>query len=546
MPTISVDPERLFRLVGRKFDEDVFTALGLELEALDDGTRRVEYNRNRPDMSGITGLSRALKGILEVELGVPKYNASEEVICTLNGRARGREAIAAAVVELEEPLNETEIVELIEMQETLCNTYGRKRELIAIGLHDFEKIKCPITYTNGSKDLLMIPLDQGSEKSLSRVLENTEQGKLYGHLGKSFPILVDSEGKIIAFPPVINSEITRLKPGVRKIFIDVTGIREDLVENALEIIVSNILEYGGKAYRMKVNGKIYPKLDVREIKVSPSDASSIAGVPISIDEFIEGLRKMRLDRREPYALIPSYRIDVMGPIDVIENALIGYGIDQIAEKAEMPESRGIGRRHAMSSFIETLRDLLIGLGFIEIIGPTLVNSSRYIEEMKLPATGYVLLENPISKEHNMLRAQILPVILRALRENRKSSYPQRIFEIGEIVKPSEDSLRRSLSLASSHAKASFSEIKGYVESILLALGIKASYENLEKPYYLPGRSARIVYNGIFIGELGELHPEVLKSFEILMPVAAAELNVSNLFKIIYEGEGQIKEDKDRF
>jgi len=537
MPTITVDPQRLFALVGRRIDPEVFMKLGLDFEEAD-GMRKIEYNRNRPDMSAITGLARALKGILEVELGLPKYEVSDSIICNVSGRVQGRSYIAAAVIEFKEPLNETVIEELIEAQELLCNTYGRRRELIAIGLHDFDKIKCPITYTEVSPDTKMRPLNIGEEKTLKRILENTEQGLAYGHIVKKigkYPVLIDDAGTIIAFPPIINSEVTRLKPGVRRLFIDVTGVRDDLVKAAIEIMVANALEYGGKAYRVKVGGEVYPKLNVREVEVNPNDASRIAGIPISLDEFVLGLKRMRLDRNGSAALVPSYRVDILGPIDVIENALIGYGIDVIAQHAERPASVEIGRRHPFTSFVDYLKDIMIGLGFVEYIGQTLVKSGRYIDYMNMPLGGYVTLANPISEEHDMLRAQILPVLLKALRENKGNEYPQKIFEIGEIMKSS--SFKRYLGFVVAHSKASFSEVKGYVEAIMTLLGLEVSYDVLEKPYYLSGRAARIVFEGETIGELGEVHPMVLKKFELYMPVAAAELNVSKLYNIIIENEG---------
>ncbi len=549
MPTITVDPKRLFELVGRRFDAEDLMNLGLDVEVTEEGLRKIEYNRNRPDMSGITGIARAVKGFLEVELGLPKYEVVDTVICTLNGRVRGREYIAAAVVEFNDPINEAIIEELIEAQELLCSTYGRRRELVAIGLHDFDKIKCPIKYVEASPDTTMVPLNHTEEKTLKRILENTEQGLMYGNIvkeAKSYPILVDDEGKVIAFPPVINSEITRLKPGVKRLFIDVTGTRDDLVRLSLEIMVANALEYGGKAYRIKANGELFPKLDVREVIVDPNEASRISGIPISLDEFVMGLKRSRLGRNGSAALVPSYRADVMGPIDVIENALIGYGINNIAAHAERPPSVDVGRKHSFTSFSEYIREILVGLGFVEIISPTLVKSERYIDYMNMPAGGYVKLANPISKEHDMVRAQLIPVLLKVLRENRKTEYPQKIFELGEVVKVgTKPTFRRFLGFAVAHSKASFSEIKGYTEALMRLLNLEPEYESLEKPYYLPGRAARIVVDGETVGELGEIHPNVLRKFEIFMPVAVAEVNVSKLYSLVIGDGGGAQEDQDR-
>ena len=101
-----------------------------------------------------------------------------------------------------------------------------------------------------------------------------------------------------------------------------------------------------------------------------------------------------------------------------------------------------------------------------------------------------------------------------------------LFEIGSVfsIDGGKVSEKTSMALVSEHAKADFSEIKGYVVSLLARLEINAMIKEHQDGAFIEGRCAAVVRNGAVIGVFGEVHPEVLANFKLEEPVVAGEIS----------------------
>ena len=140
------------------------------------------------------------------------------------------------------------------------------------------------------------------------------------------------------------------------------------------------------------------------------------------------------------------------------------------------------------------------------------------------------------REYSILRTWILPSLMKNLSMNVKRLYPQKLFEIGDVVRPDEEKPEKAvrmlrLAAVSSHSNASYSEMKSVIEEALKNLELSdwnlKSYDSMP---FIEGRAAEITWKGSSIGFFGEIHPEVLTEWNVMMPTAAMELDLSQIIE----------------
>lgn len=211
--------------------------LGLDIEGEDADSIRVEYSPNRADFSTDYGIARALRGLVGTELGPPKYHTSKgtfsiEVDANLT---KVRPFIAGAIATGLKMDDET-IRQFISMQEDLHNGIGRRRKKAAIGLHNVDVVRPPLSYAGAPPSFEFVPLGSSRKMSLERILTETETGIQYGSILRNatfYPILKDSAGTVLSFPPIINGDVTKIDTGTRNLLVDVTSTDQRIGDDAL-------------------------------------------------------------------------------------------------------------------------------------------------------------------------------------------------------------------------------------------------------------------------------------------------------------------------
>ena len=554
MPVITLQVDRFCSLLGREMSvgelEEWLPWIGLDIEDVGPDYVKVEYNPNRMDFSSPVGIARALKGLLGIEEGLPRYEVQEgrvELVVRPNV-AKVRPYVVGAVVrglKLDEGL----IQELIEMQEDLHWGIGRDRRKVAIGLHDLAPVETPIYYDAVKPDeKRFVPLEAEEEMTLAEVLEKHEKGRAYGHLIASsdvYPVIMDARGRVMSFPPIINSELTRIGPWTKDLFIDMTGTDLRALRDALKILTTALADVGGcvEAVRVRYPDSrelLTPDLRPREAVLRLEEANRLIGLNLSAEEAIECLRRCRMDAEEIApgilrVLMPPYRTDVMHEVDLVEEVAIGYGYFRLEPRR--PPSPRSGEPHPVSELAHRVRLVMIGMGFTEVMNFVLTNERVHYELMRLKPGEHGLgepirLANPVSAEYSMLREWLLPGLMANLAVNIKERYPQRLFEVGDVVlraEGTETKAERKLHLAAviAHSRAGYAEAKGCLDALMRGLGVADWHVRaVEHPSFLPGRVAEVLASGRRIGLIGEIHPEVLIGFGIENPVAAFELDLT--------------------
>ncbi|MGC2441216.1 MAG: phenylalanine--tRNA ligase subunit beta, partial [Nitrososphaeraceae archaeon] len=413
----------------------------------------------------------------------------------------------------------------------------------SIGFHNLDSIEFPLDYTTTSDNLSFVPLDSSSSLTLAEILDNSVSGKKFGKLlkGSQYPILRDSKGNVISFPPIINSEVTRIKDGVDNLLVEVTGVDKKTVDNVLANIVATLADTGFKLETVFIeqnnntesfNANINTTLE----NVKTDYINKVLGLALSNEEVINCLQKSRLDATtidssSINCMIPSYRIDIFGPIDIVEEVAIGYGLYNM--EPSLPEFRLYGNRSRQNYFFDKIRQAMIGMGLTENINFILSNKDIHHKRMKLDKFNFYTVNNSKSDEHDVLRRSLLPSLLFSLSKNIHEEYPQKLFEIGQIFVPEKENFEKwSLCCVSAFNGVTFSEIKAVLQT-LMEICFNTEFETVpsENSSFISGRSADIVYKGNPIGQIGEISPLLIDSFKLKMPVAAFELDLTELLQI---------------
>jgi phenylalanyl-tRNA synthetase beta chain len=195
----------------------------------------------------------------------------------------------------------------------------------------------------------------------------------------------------------------------------------------------------------------------------------------------------------------------------------------------------VGTPRPEETLSERVRQVLIGLGYSEIMSLPLTTEEHQFERLRMPAPDrYPQVSNPKLKAYNVVRTHLMGGLFEALRENRRRPMPQRMFEIDNVVALDESAETgaaeyRKLALVETGRESGYANARSVVDSLLRELGWQANYAALDHPTFVPGRAASFTVDSNPIGILGEVHPEVLTNFGLTHPVALAELTLESVF-----------------
>jgi len=550
---------------------DWLTKIGCPVEKNNDEHIDIEVFPDRPDLLSHETLAKASRSFLNYKIEntnmeVKKGNGTVKVDKSLEGV---RPIIMSAIVrgvKTGDSIEEKEkfIQTLMDHQEKLHLTLGRKRKLSSIGVHDLEKIKPPFRYETVDSSFKFTPLSEDSEMSIAEILDKHPKGIEYAHLMKDvtkFPIILDSKDDVISFPPIINGEQTTVTKETKDFFIDVTGLDERSCEACLLLICLALRERGGIIENLEISfsGKktiTTPNGESINYRVPESLIHKILGLKLSNSQIRESITKMGgeliesrtvtdgpnnaerwsdcvIGEIEHIISMPRWRSDIMHPIDIVEDIAIGFGYENLPEQMSSVHLDSIPLKSAQMN--RRIRSSLRALGLQEIQSLTLSNDRDQFERTRWKSKGMVTnIANPISKDHTILRQYILPSLLQILSANRHQELPQRIYELGHIINESKNNYAFSWSCA--EVGGGFTAAKGFAQSIIRDLGIKideVSFQAIEEENgpWLLGRGAKIVVEGIEIGQFGEIDPIVSEKYGLKTPIHAGEFSIEEISKV---------------
>jgi phenylalanyl-tRNA synthetase beta chain len=529
--------------------------IGLDIEGLDTENLRIEYNPNRPDFSSKFGIIRALKGLLEIEVGIPNFrlSASSNYVIKVDKSVKQlRPYIVSLVAKRKENLTNEDIKDLIAMQEDLHNGICRRRKKASIGIHNLDQVQFPLRYTTADENFAFTPLDKPVDCTIKQILNELDTGIEYGFIVKGaerYPIILDSKNTVLSFPPIVNSNATKITADIKNILVEVTATNKRTAEDTIAIIAMSLFDSGYEIQPVTYDdidtGKkeLTPNMDPKMMHIDSSYINQVLGLNLDIHDISFCLNKSRLgteiEEKQNGKLactIPRYRTDIFHQIDIVEEVAIGYGVFNF--QPTLPWSKTSGAKSDLTSFFNVVREILIGLGMLENLSFSLVSKKVQYELMGIRGdiTKVISVNGTKSSEFEVLRDSLIPSLLQTLSHNIHQEYPQKLFEIGKVFQLSNTLDEHwNVGVVIAHNTASYTETKSKMQELLNGcFGPKyasmvftpAGYNDM----FIEGRCANIIFNEKNIGIIGEITPVAVENFKLRVPVAAFELNMSSLLK----------------
>ncbi|XP_026519930.1 phenylalanine--tRNA ligase beta subunit [Pseudonaja textilis] len=585
MPTVGVKRDLLFQALGRSYTDEEFDELcfefGLELDEITsekdiiskekgDGKAegasetilyKIDVPANRYDLLCLEGLVRGLQ-IFKERIRAPRYkkitppNGEIQRLTISEETAQIRPYAVAAVLR-----NITFVKDrydsFIDLQEKLHQNICRKRSLVAIGSHDLDTISGPFIYTaKPPPEIKFKPLNQDKEYSAPEIMEmyrTDSHLRHYLHIIENeslYPVIYDSNGIVLSMPPIINGEHSKISLNTRNVFIECTATDLTKAKIVLDILVTMFSEYCNKPFTVEAvevtypNGKsyIFPELPYRREKIKPEIINKKIGISETPSSLAKLLTRMCLkshvigNGNNIEVEIPPTRADIIHACDIIEDAAIAYGYNNI--QMTIPKTYTIANQFPLNKLTDLLRQDLAAAGFTEALTFALCSQEDIASKLgiDISATKAVHIANPKTAEFQVARTTLLPGLLKTITANKKMPLPLKLFEISDIVvKDSTMDVgaknHRHLCAIYYNRNPGFEIIHGLLDRIMQLLEVPPSKENgyyikaAEDSAFFPGRCAEIFAKGQSIGNLGVLHPDVVTKFELTMPCSALEITI---------------------
>lgn len=545
MAHIEVDKRELDELTGETVTEQTLrekaSFLGVHWNHVEGPKWDVEVYPDRPDLLSVEGLARAYRGFLDIENGFDQYDVEKgDIDIDVDDSVSDvRPFIGGAVVKDLE-LSEKIINGLIQLQEKLHETMGRRRDKLAIGLHDLEAVEPPFTYRAVKPETVeFVPLEHEKQMQLGEILEEHDKGRKYSWILEDedrYPVIVDSEDTVLSFPPIINNQLTEVDSGTTDIFVDVTGKDEETVHRALNILVTALAERDGAIESVWVDGKELPDLYPEEMELDTDYVRKVSGIGITDDEIVDRLERMKFGTAQENGLkvkVPGYRTDVMHQYDLIEDVVIAHGYDNITP--ELPEVDQIAEQEPVERFSDDVRDVMVRSGALEANTHALSSKEKLFERMEKEYGEVAEMANALTEDYSVVRSWLLPGMLQVLKDNKHNSYPQRFFEATDVSLLDDSdtgaSNRKKLSYVVSDSSIDFTDARKTLQVLGRDLDLEFEVKSGQKPFFKGNRSGDIFLEGEKIGFIGEISGEVEENWELENSVAGFEIDLEKVYSL---------------
>lgn len=549
MPSVQFTLKDLNALVGKKLTvdqvEDLVQYAKAEFDEYEKDTDTVHLSCSdtaMPYLWSVEGIARLLRAVLGKEQGIPTLSckASKDQVIVDKSIISTRPHIAMFGASGQK-VSEELLKQLIQLQEKLADTYGRRRRKVSIGIYSATQVTFPVTYKAVAPNAIKFkPLEGEKVRDLKGILEHHPTGQKYAFTlegQKKYPVLVDVKDKVLSFIPIINSDdLGRVKAGESDLLVEVTGTDEEAVDTTANILAYAFSDRGFTIRSMTMKrpdqDKVTPFLRDETIEVTPAEAEEILGVKLSQKEFTDLLHKARYEVKKNTIHIPPYRSDILHKVDVIEDVAVMYGFDNLPT-APMT-SYTVGDVSPEVRLIDNVRKILVGFGFQEVMSAVLTNKAVLYDKMNCKDTGTIEIKEYMSSTYSVVRTWLVPLLLDVLSKNKHHVYPQLIFEQGPVVTRKKDEVHEyeRISAVACGADIDYTFMRQILDAILNVLEVEYEVEETEHDAFITGRVARVSVGGKGVAYIGEIHPQALENFDLHLPAAAMELNLTDLFHLM--------------
>ena len=578
MPKIEVNEKLFFNLLGTTLDYDELEARltcgKAELDEKPDATLpeaertiKIELNdTNRPDLWSTAGIARQLRQHAKLTVRGAKpvdyrsfFSTAEKAcdsgnrVVTVDPGLKDIRPFMTAFVISGKPIDEPMLLDIIQTQEKLCWNYGRKRRSISMGIYRSANITWPVHYTAVDPDTTsFVPLACTEPMTCRQILTDHPKGKEYGWILQDmpkFPLLIDDKKEVLSMAPIINSAtLGAVQVGDADLLVEMTGTDMPTLTLATSIVACDFADAGYTILPVRVEhpydtgfGKTIttPYYFQEPTKASLATINRLLGSNLTADEAKYALERMgcslSIDGDILTVRPPEYRNDFLHEVDVMEDVMMGMTVEYFTPTK--PHDFTIGRLTPVTLYSRKVKNLMVGMGYQEMIFNYLGSGKDYIEKMNIAGTdaGNAVIEisNPMTENFQFVRPSILPSLLAAEAVSGNAVYPHKIFEAGKVAFRCEEEntgtrTRQYLGFLTASNNANFNDMASEVSTLLYYLDHEYTVVESQDPRFIAGRQASVLKSGKPVGIFGEIHPEVLQNWDIGMPCSAAEFDLELL------------------
>ena len=539
--------------------------LGMDVRdvlGINDALIEFEITSNRPDCRSIIGIAREAAVTLGKELKYPeiKVQACDEEM--------------SFEIDIQTDLCKRYCGRVVKDVKVGPSPYWMQRKLIEAGMRPISNIVDITNYVMLELGQPLHAFDLDDIKYNKMTVKMAEEGEKFTTLDgvertlTSDMLVIGNQDKTLDLAGIMGGENSEIKDTTTSIFIEGAsfakeniratskklglrteassrfekGIDINLAEEAVNRACQLIEELGCGTV---LNGMLdyYPqKEEVQKVTVNPVRINKLLGVNVPMDQFINILEslefKCNLVSSEVLELeVQTFRLDITEDADILEEIARIYGYDNIPS-ASLEGNATAGVKTEKQKFIDNVKSNSIACGLNEILTYSFV-SPRGVDKINLPADdekrNFVKIMNPLGEETSVMRTTLIPNMLDVISTNISHKVEEvSAFECGNTFIPQEGlPIETKKYCVGMYGKeVDFFVLKGVIESVLNNVGLKG-YEIEPETTNLtfhPGRCAKIVYNNIYIGTFGELHPDVIENYNLGQRVYVAEINIDTVFE----------------
>jgi len=586
MPKIEVNEQVFYALAGgnrwksRDEFEEALTCAKAELDEdsdknLPEAERvlKIELNdTNRPDLWGTAGCARQLKIYNDNKIPLyPFFSRNGDI-----KKAEKKVKVEASVKQVRpyltgfiargKTITDPMLRDMIQTQEKLTWNFGRKRRSMSMGIYRISKIKWPIIYKGVDPDSVsFLPLaaqEYGITQPLTlrEILKQHPKGKEFAFIQEHEPIhplLTDSQGDILSYPPIINSnDLGAVQVGDNEVFVELTGTDLPLITLAASIVACDLADNGFNIEPVEIEydfdtpfGRkiVTPYYFQEPVFCSLSRIERFLGEKLNGDECVKALTRMGVKAEKANdcergdagkaategvrIYPPEYRNDFLHAADVAEDVMIGRSLYSF--KPQRPSDATVGRLLPITLFSRQVKELLVGLGYQEMIYNYLGSKKDLVENMRGKGEKTIRIFNPMTENYEFVRDTIIASLMASESISGRSVYPHKIFEVGKVawLDDSENyssKTRQFTGFLHAGNDANFNTAAAELQTIFYYLSREYDVEESSDERFIPGRAAAIMFNGKQVGVFGEIHPEVLENWGVTVPCTAGEIDLDSL------------------
>eukprot|EP01107_Rhizomastix_libera_P014863 TRINITY_DN5047_c0_g1_i1.p1 TRINITY_DN5047_c0_g1~~TRINITY_DN5047_c0_g1_i1.p1 ORF type:complete len:694 (+),score=228.16 TRINITY_DN5047_c0_g1_i1:26-2107(+) len=536
---------------------------------------KVEVAANRYDMLSVEGIAMALR----CHLGFQEPPAYKLTPSTLEMHVQkpiiGLRSFVCCGVLRNITFTLASYKSFIDMQDKLHQTIGKRRQLVSIGTHDLDTIKGPFTYTaKKPTDISFIPLKKTEKMNAAQLMEVLSKDlKLKEYLDiirdkPEYPVITDSTGVVLSLPPIINGEHSKISLNTKNVLIEVTATDLTKAIIVLETVLTNFSRYCATPFTFEKVTIISPEgnkvdypppFETRIQTASVKDINVALGLNLKKEDICQRLKKMSLiplndqgDADTVVVNVTPTRSDILHQCDIIEDVAISHGFNNIIANSKCTST--VGKQLVKTKISELISQEVAMAGYVEVMTWVLCSVSDNFDRLRRPNDGSaVLIGNSKSdkvetkdaekeEKFQTARTTLLSGLLKCVSNNKTVQRPIKVFEVGDVVlkdatQPVGARNHHRIAALYCGTTSGFEYIHGLLDRIMAVCNVvhqSTAAANPGKPvYYLQASDspsffphhATVFVEGIAVGSVGTVHPEVLKAFDIDSPCSALELEL---------------------